>query len=89
MGLVPPSEMTNIQVGAGRRFQRRGPRGERLTLAETEPIPVHEEDGGWQVDYGSYVQEYHRSREEAIEEATAAVARENQELTIENAEPTG
>jgi len=81
--------MTNIQVGAGRRFQKRGPLGERLTLAETEPIRVHEEDGGWQIDYGSYARGYHRSREEAIEEATTAVARENRELTNENAEPTG
>lgn len=65
---------------------QRGPLGERLTLAETEPIRVHQEDGGWQVDYGSYAQGYHRGREEAIETASAAAAREDRGLTIEDAE---
>jgi len=55
------------------------------TPAETAPIRVHEEAGGWQVDYGSYAQSYHDSREEAIEKATVAAAREDRELTIENA----
>jgi Uncharacterized protein conserved in bacteria (DUF2188) len=55
------------------------------TLAETAPIRVHEEAGGWQVDYGSYAQSYHDTRQEAIEKATAAAAREDRELTIEDA----
>ena len=58
------------------------------TLAETEPIRVHEEAGGWQVDYGSYAQSYHDSRQEAIEKATVAAAREHRELTIEDAKTT-
>jgi hypothetical protein len=58
---------------------------ESPTLAETAPIRVHEEAGGWQVDYGSYAQSYHDSRQEAIEKATVAAAREDRELTIEDA----
>jgi len=58
------------------------------TLAETAPIRVHEEAGGWQVDYGSYAQSYHDSRQEAIEKATVAAAREDRELTIEDAKTT-
>jgi hypothetical protein len=56
---------------------RREPLGERLTLATGQPIRVHQEDGGWQVDvdYGSYAEGYHRSREEAIEKATTDAAR--------------
>jgi hypothetical protein len=61
---------------------------ERL-IAQTEPIRVHQEHGSWQVDYGSYAQGYHRSREEAIEKATTDAARENRELTIEAAKTTG
>ena len=57
------------------------------TSAETAPIRVHEEAGGWQVDYGSYAQSYHLSRQDAIEKATAAAAREDRELTIEDAKP--
>jgi len=68
---------------------RRGePLDQRLTLVEPEPIRVHQEDGLWQVDYGSYAHGYHRSREEAIEKATTDAARENRELTIEDAETT-
>jgi outer membrane biogenesis lipoprotein LolB len=55
------------------------------TRAETAPIRVHEEAGGWQVDYGSYAQSYHHSRQEAIEKATVAATREDRELTIEDA----
>ena len=58
------------------------------TPAEREPIRVHEEAGSWQVDYGSYAQGYHDSRQEAIEEATVAAAREHRELTIEDAKTT-
>ncbi len=57
------------------------------TLAETAPIRVHEAADGWQVDYGSYAKSYHLSREEAIEKATAAAARESRGLTIEDAKP--
>lgn len=55
------------------------------TSAETGPIRVHEEVGGWQVDYGSYAQSYHHTRQEAIERATVAAAREDREITIEDA----
>lgn len=58
------------------------------TPAERAPIRVHEEAGGWQVDYGSYAQSYHATREEAIEKATAAAAREDREVTIEDATTT-
>ena len=58
------------------------------TRAETGPIRVHEEAGGWQVDYGSYSQSYHDSRQEAIEKATISAAREDRELTIEDAKTT-
>jgi len=61
----------------------------KLHAQTAGPIRVHQEDGGWQVDYGSYVQGYHRSLEEAIEQATTAAAQENRELTIEDAETTG
>jgi hypothetical protein len=58
--------------------------GEQLTDAEILPIRVHTRDGScWQVDYGSYVQGYHDSREEAIAKAMAAAVYENRELTIE------
>jgi hypothetical protein len=67
--------------------RQRGPLGERLTLAETTPIRVHENAGTWQVDYGSYVQGYHGSRGAAIETAAAAAERENRELTIERPRP--
>lgn len=80
--------MTDIQADANRRVPESGPLGEGATLAETEPIRVHQEDGGWQVDYGSYVQGYHCGREEAIEKATTDAARENRGLTVEGAETT-
>jgi hypothetical protein len=57
--------------------------GEHLTDAELEPIRVHTKRGAWQVDYGSYAQGYHDSREEAIAEAMKAAVWENRELTIE------
>lgn len=64
--------------------RQRGPLGEQLTDAEILPIRVHTQDGRcWQVDYGSYAQGYHGSREEAIGRAMAAAVYENRELTIE------
>jgi hypothetical protein len=81
-----PVPAASLESADGRRGE---PLGQPLTLVETEPIRVHQEDGGWQVDYGSYAQGYHRSREEAIEKATTAAALENRELTIEDAETTG
>ena len=50
---------------------------------------MHRADAGWQVDYGSYVQGYHLDRDEAIESATTAAARENRRLTIEDTETAG
>jgi len=76
----------SLESADGRRAE---PLGQRLTRVEAEPIRVHQGDGGWQVDYGSYAQGYHRSREEAIEKATTDAAQENRELTIEDAETTG
>ncbi len=55
------------------------PAGRALTDSELEPIRVHAEGGPWLVDYGSYVQGHHGSREEAIGAATTAVLRENRE----------
>jgi hypothetical protein len=63
--------------------RQRGPLGERLTVAELLPIRVHSKDGTWQVDYGSYAQGRHGSRDEAIEWALAAAVWENREVTIE------
>jgi hypothetical protein len=57
--------------------------GEDLTDAELEPIRVHFEHGVWKVDYGSYAQGFHDSREEAIAEAMIGAVWENRELTIE------
>jgi hypothetical protein len=68
-------------------LRQRGPLGEGLTVAETKPIRVHQYAGEWQVDYGSYVQGYHRSRGEAIEAAAVAAERENRGLTIERPRP--
>jgi hypothetical protein len=63
--------------------RQRGPLGERLTDAELEPIRVHTKGGAWQIDYGSYVQGYHDTREDAIATALTAATRENRELSIE------
>ena len=63
--------------------RQRGPLGEQLTDAELKPIRVHTKGGTWRVDYGSYVQGHHGSREEAIEAALTAAVWENRELTIE------
>jgi hypothetical protein len=54
------------------------------TAAEREPILVHKTKRGWQVDYGSYAQGYHLTREKAIEEATRAAQREGRALTIDS-----
>jgi hypothetical protein len=58
------------------------------TAAERRPIRVHRTDLGWQVDYGSYVQGYHASRDAAIEEATQAARREGRGLSVDP-EPSG
>ena len=84
---MPSSSVTKTPTAASPAAdepRQRGPLGEHLTDAELLPIRVHTEDGCcWQVDYGSYVQGYHDSREEAIVEALAAAVWENRELTIE------
>ena len=63
--------------------RQRGPLGEHLTDAELRPIRVHTKGGTWRVDYGSYAQGHHGSREEAIKTAMKAALWENRELTIE------
>jgi hypothetical protein len=63
--------------------RQRGPLGEHLTDAELKPIRVQKRRGTWQVDYGSYAQGYHASREEAISAAMTHALYENRELTIE------
>lgn len=80
---------TNGHSGDDRdaRLRQRGPLGEGLTASEANPIRVHQHAGEWQVDYGSYVQGYHRSRGEAIEAAAVAAERENRELMIERPRP--
>jgi hypothetical protein len=61
-----------------------GPLGEALTDAEIEPIRVHRvADGGWAVDFGSYAQGYHPTRDEAIAAATLAAEHEQRALEIE------
>jgi hypothetical protein len=52
------------------------------TDAEAGPIVVHETTTGWQVDYGSYAQGYHPSREEATEAAVEAAKREGRRVVI-------
>jgi hypothetical protein len=51
-------------------------------VSESDPIRVHERDGRWLVNYGSYIQGYFDARAEAIEVAKAAFV-EQRELTIE------
>jgi hypothetical protein len=87
---VPCSSGTQIQAdfstaasSATIEPRQRGPLGEHLTDAELKPIRVHKKRGSWQVDYGSYAQGYHASREEAIEAAMTHAVYENRELTIE------
>ena len=81
---MPRSPETQDQTAssAANEPRQRGPLGEQLTDAELKPIRVHAEGGTWRVDYGSYVQGHHDSREEAIEAALAAAVWENRELTI-------
>jgi hypothetical protein len=82
---VPSSSETQNQAtcsSVADEPRQRGPRGERLTDAELKPIRVHRRDGTWLVNYGSYIQGHHASREEAIEAALTAAVWENRELTI-------
>jgi hypothetical protein len=85
--LEAPRLRANGHVRDDQRARLRGPLGEGLTVAETEPIRVHQYAGEWQVDYGSYAQGYHGSRREAIEAAAVAAERENRELMIERPRP--
>ena len=82
---MPRSPETQNQTtsSAADEPRQRGPLGEQLTDAELKPIRVHTQGGTWRVDYGSYVQGHHVSREEAIETALTAAVWENRELTIE------
>jgi hypothetical protein len=83
-GTQNQADFSTAASSAADEPRQRGPLGEHLTDAELLPIRVHTDDGScWQVDYGSYVQGYHDSREEAIVEALAAAVWENRELTIE------
>jgi hypothetical protein len=52
-------------------------------MPETDAIRVLSGDGEWLIDYGSYVHGRHRTRAEAIEEATRAARGEGRELVIE------
>ena len=82
---MPSPSATKNQgfLSAADEPRQRGPLGEHLTDAELLPIRVHTKDGRcWQVDYGSYAQGYHDSREDAIVEALAAAVWENRELTV-------
>jgi len=67
-----------------KRTRQLGPLGEALTDAEIAPIRVHRAArGGWAVDFGSYVQGYHPTREAAVAAATLAAEREQRGLEIE------
>jgi hypothetical protein len=52
-------------------------------MTEGDPIRVFSKDGAWVVDYGSYVNGRHLSRNEAIETATRAAQIESRELVVE------
>ena len=82
-GTQNQADLSAAALAAAGEPRQRGPLGERLTDAELEPIRVHKKRGAWQVDYGSYAQGYHASREEAIEAAMTAAVWENRELAIE------
>jgi hypothetical protein len=55
----------------------------RSTIAERQPILVHHIDDGWQVDYGSEAQGYHRSQSDALEAALLAGRREQRSVVVE------
>lgn len=46
------------------------------------PIRVFQSDGYWRVDYGSYTDSFHTTRDEAIAAATKAGDHEHRELEI-------
>ena len=52
-------------------------------MSETDPIRVFRENGQWLVDYGSYANGFHATREAAIQTASAAARSERRELVIE------
>jgi hypothetical protein len=56
----------------------------QTSAAEGEPIIVHETDRGWHIDYGGSPQDYHLSREEAIEHAMQAARRQRRTLRIDS-----
>ena len=78
-----PTEVRNDQP-QHKTPRQLGPLGEALTDAEIAPIRVHRvAGGGWAVDFGSYVQGYHPTRDEAIAAATLASEHEQRALEIE------
>jgi hypothetical protein len=54
-----------------------------MTTISEQPIRVFHDGEYWRVDYGSYMDGFHATREEAVAEATAAAAREHRELETE------
>jgi hypothetical protein len=53
--------------------------------AEAGPIVVHQTPAGWQVDYGSYAQGYHPTRDEATQAAVEAAKHEGRRVEIRTA----
>ena len=54
-------------------------------LPKSDAIRVYAEEGAWVVNYGSYANGFHTTRNEAIQAATDAARSEGRELVIEGA----
>ena len=54
-----------------------------MTSLSEPPIRVFHDGEYWRVDYGSYADGFHATRDEALAVATAAAAREHRELETE------
>jgi len=56
-----------------------------MTPISEPPIRVFPDGKYWRVDYGSYMDGFHATRDEAVAVATAAAVREHRELETEAA----
>jgi hypothetical protein len=56
-----------------------------MTPISDPPIRVFHDGEYWRVDYGSYMDGFHATRDEAVAVATVAAAREHRKLETEAA----
>ena len=54
-----------------------------MTPISEPPIRVFHDGEYWRVDYGSYMDGFHATRDEAVAVATVAAAREHRKLETE------